>query len=395
MHILATLVESVRQVVPAAHSGWVGLLEEKEQLVIPQVAVGYASHPDILDIRYRLETRTWENMETSDALPLRVFRTGRAERVGEVNFANQYRLSSDDLLRYRKATSGRLPISAMLVPLSISDQVHGVMFLENFDTPGAFTEEDEALASSFTRQATMALENARLYQASERRATQLQALTRVAGTMTSSLQRDQLISSLLDQVKMVLPYDTATLWLRSGSSLTVASAAGFADNDSRLDLAVAVKDSGLFKTMIQTSEPILVGDLRNDQRFPSLVEPEYLSWLGIPLIYKLEVIGLIALEKREAGYYSPDHVTAATAFASQAAVSLENARLYEESTRRAAELDDRSQRLALLNRLSSELVASLDIDYIFQMTGQQLLEALDATGVAAVMIGPEEVYFAG
>ena len=191
---------------------------------------------------------------------------------------------------------------------------------------------------------------------------------------------------------MVLPYDTATLWLRSGSSLTVASAAGFADNDSRLDLAVAVKDSALFKTMIQTNEPILVEDLRKDERFPSLIEPEYLSWLGIPLIYKLEVTGVIALEKREAGYYSPDHVTAATAFASQAAVSLENAQLYEESTRRAAELDDRSQRMALLNRLSSELVASLDVDYIFRMTGQQLLEALHATGVAAVMIGPEDGY---
>ena len=117
----------------------------------------------------------------------------------------QYHLSSDDLLRYRKATSGRLPISAMLVPLRMGESVLGVMFLENFDTPGAFTEEDEALASSFTRQATMALENARLYQASEQRATQLQALTKVAGTITSSLQRDELISSLLDQMKIDSP----------------------------------------------------------------------------------------------------------------------------------------------------------------------------------------------
>ena len=65
----------------------------------------------------------------------------------------------------------------------------------------------------------MALENARLYQASERRALQLQALTMVAGTITSSLQREELISSLLDQLKLVLPYDTATLWLRSAESL--------------------------------------------------------------------------------------------------------------------------------------------------------------------------------
>ena len=153
-----------------------------------------------------------------------------------------------------------------------------------------------------------------------------------------------------------------------------------------------MEDSALFKTMIQTGEPIAVGDLRNDRRFPSLLEPDYLSWLGIPLIYKSEVIGLIALEKREADFYNSEYIQAATAFASQAAVSLENARLYEESTNRATELDQRSQRLALLNRLSSELVASLDIDYIFQLTGQQLRGALNATGVAAIMIDPRKKY---
>ena len=390
--ILAALVQSVGQVLPHAHSGWVGMWEEKEMAIVPQAATGYASSQDILDIRYGLQTKTGEIVDSRVVLPLRVFRTGRAERVVEVRFAEQYSLGSDDLLHYRKATGGRLPISAMIIPLRIGDNVLGVVFFENFDTPGAFTEEDEALISSFTRQAAMALENARLYQASERRATQLQALTAVAGTITSSLQRDALVSSLLDQMKLVLPYDTATLWLRTGSELAVSAANGFADNEMRLNLRVAVEDSELFKNMIQTGEPILVGDLRNDRRFPLLVEPDYLSWLGIPLIYKAEVIGLIALEKKEADYYTPDSVQAATAFASQAAVSLENARLYQESTDRAAELDERSQRMALLNRLSSELVASLDMDYIFQLTGQQLLGALEATGVAAVMIDPRHKY---
>jgi PAS domain S-box-containing protein len=390
--ILTSLVESTKQVLPHAHSGWVGLWDEKELSIVPQSAVGYASPSDVLGIRYGLQTKTGEIIDTRIVLPLRVFRTGKAERVLEVDFAKQYHLSSDDLLRYRTATSGRLPVSAMLVPLRTGESVLGVMFLENFDTPNAFTDEDEALASSFSGQATMALENARLYQASEQRTIQLQALTKVAGTITSSLQRDELISSLLDQMKLILPYDTATLWLRSGDVLTVAATTGFVDKDSRVNLSVAVEDSSLFKTMIQTSEPITVGDLRNDRRFPSLVEPDYLSWLGIPLIFKSEVIGLIALEKRESDFYSPDFVQAATTFASQAAVSLENARLYEESTGRAAELDERSQRLALLNRLSSELVASLDTDYIFQLTGQQLRSALNSSGVAAVMIDPRKKY---
>ncbi len=347
--------------------------------------MGYASQLDILGIRYSLNSESGAPVDARVVLPLRVFRTGRSERVAELRFGLQYQLSADDLMRYRRATNGRLPISVMVVPLSIGESVLGVVCLENFETQSAFSEEDESLADSFTRQAAMALENARLYQASEQRAAQLQALTMVSGTITSRLQRDELIALLLDQLKIVVPYNTATLWLRGGSELTVAAATGFADNDSRLNLSVAVEDSVLFKTMIQTTEPIFVGDVRNDPRFPMLLEPDHLSWLAIPLIYKSEVIGVIALEKHEPDFYTSEIIQAATTIAGQAAVALENARLFEESNRRAAELAERSQRLALLNQLSGDLVSSLDIDYIIQLTGKQLVNALDAAGALALM----------
>ncbi|HEX9018301.1 MAG TPA: GAF domain-containing protein [Anaerolineaceae bacterium] len=390
--ILGTLIESVRQALPSIHAGWVGLWEEKEHALIPQAAVGYVSKPDILGIRYAHTARPGSEDDTLIPLPLKVFRSGQPERISEVDFASQYRLGAGDLLHYRKASSGRLPVSVLLVPLRIGENTLGVMFLENFDTPGAFSQEDEALAASFTGQAAMALENARLFQASEQRANQLQALTKVAGTITSSLQRNALIATLLDQLKVVVPYDTATLWLRSGETLSVAEATGFADNESRLNLSVDVQDSALFKAMIRTGAPIIVSDVRSDTRFPALLEPDYLSWLGIPLVYKSELTGLIALEKRETDFFTRDYVAAATAFASQAAVSLENARLYEESTRRASELDDRSQRMALLNRLSGELGASFDTDYIFHLAAQELRDALDASGVAVVMIEPDNKY---
>ena len=387
--IFASLVESISQVIPNANACWIGMWEEKDLAIIPQAAIGYQSMVDILGIRYWLQTPSGEIMDTRVVLPLRVFRTGRTERVAELNFATQYHLSAEDLQRYRRASGGRLPISVMLIPLRIADNVLGVVCLENFKTQAAFTEEDEDLAFSFTRQAAMALENARLYQASEQRATQLQALTMVAGTITSSLQSDELITLLLGQLKIVVPYDTATLWLREGNQLSVRAATGFADNDSRLNISVAVNESVLFTTMIQTMEPISVNDIRNDRRFPMLFEPENLSWLGIPLIYKSGVIGVIALEKREPDFYATEIIQAATTYAGQAAVALENARLFEETQRRTAELDDRSKRLALLNQLSSELAASLDMDHIFKLTGQLLVGALDASGVAAILVDQE------
>lgn len=382
INILQSLVDSVLQVISSAHAGWVALWDEKEEALIPQAATGYSENASLRGIRFSQK----DLPGVSISLPLRAFQKAQPMRIAEVSFAQEYMLSADDLLRYRKATAGRLPVSSMLVPLVRGENVLGVLVLDNFNIPAAFTEEDENLTQSLAQQAALGLENARLFTSAEQRSAQLQALTQVAGTITSSLQSEDLIASLLDQLKLILPYDTATLWLRSGDQVCVAAASGFADAESRTGISVDVGDSVLFQQMEKTGQAISVEDIRLDSRFPSIMEPDKFSWLGIPLMAKSQLVGMIALEKAEPGFYNPEHIQAATTFASQAAVGLENARLFEESVRRAAELDQRSQRLALLNEFSSELTASLDVDYILKLTAQQLLNALSASRVAAILL---------
>jgi len=390
--ILTTLVENVRKVLPQAQAAWAGMIHEQQLTVIPQVSRGYADDEAHRMIRYSLVSATGILGEEPRLLLLRVLRSGEPLRVAEVDFATQYQLSSEDLMRYRQATRGKLPVSCMVLPLRPADRISGVLVLENFETSGAFSPEDEALAYSFAQQAALALDNARLFQAAESRADQLLNLTRASAKLTASLRQEELIGSLLDYLATVIPYETATLWMRRGNVLSILAAQGFEDNESRIGLTAAVEDSALFREMIQTGEPVTVRDVRADPRFPSLVEPENLSWLGMPLIVKGEVIGLLALEKREAGFYSPEHIHAAATFAGQVAAALENARLFEESLRRAGELDQRSRRLALLNRLSEELGASLEMGTILQVTAEHMLGALNASIVAGVMIGPGDKY---
>ena len=211
--------------------------------------------------------------------------------------------------------------------------------------------------------------------------------------ITSSLRTDELINSLLGLVRSIIHYDTGTLWLRKGENLIVRAASGFEDSDQRLGLVVASEDSLLLKEMIETTQPILVNDVRSDSRFPQLVEPHYLTWLGIPLVSKGSVVGVIALEKLEANYYLEDNIKAMITFAGQTAVALENARLYEESTQRAEELHERSQRLTLLNRLSAELSGSLDLKYILGLTLRELAEAVHCDKVSAILFDVSGVPF--
>ncbi len=374
-NILSVLVNSALRAIPAAHTGMAALWDAKAACLSPQAAAGYADVDSLLQIGHPLD----------GGLPGEVFASGQARRVGEVEFARDYRLPAEDLLRYRRATAGRLPVSSLLVPIRVGEARLGLLVLDSFTTPEAFTGEDEAMLVSLAGQAALALENARLFQASEERAGQLLALNNVAATITSSLQSDELIASLLEELDAVLPYETGALWLRRGEILTVAAARGFPDNEDRVGLSVAVEDSALFREMIQTGQALLVSDTQADPRFPALAPQERRSWLGIPLVAKGEVIGAFALEKQQADFYTPGHVQAAATFAGQAAVALENARLYEESLHKAADLNERSQRLALLNRLSSLLSASLDLSQILQVTARELLRALNASVVSALL----------
>jgi GAF domain-containing protein/nitrogen-specific signal transduction histidine kinase len=372
-NIIRALLDSGRRVLPAAHAGVVLMFNEQSNLLTPGAVSGYADNNSMLQIAYRV----------GEALPGIVFAGKKPRRVDEIDFPRDYALSSEKLGLYRQATGGRLPVSSLLIPILAGDQMLGILILDNFNTPSAFKPEDENLIMSLSQQVALSLENVRLMHVMTERAGQLQALNDVATVMTSNLRSDELIASLLDQLVSVLPFDTATLWLRDKEHLIVASVRGFPDAERRLGLTLAVADSALFNEMIKSGQSISVPDVREDPRFPP-VEAPHLSWLGIPLVSKGELIGVIALEKWQSYFYTREQIQLASTFASQAAAALDNAKLFEESLSRAADLDQRSQRLALLNRFSSALSGLLDADQILRLTAEELQRALNVTRTSAV-----------
>ncbi len=378
--ILATLVDSAVRVITSSNASLVAIWDQKQELLVPRFASGYQNTQKILQIAYR----------SGEALPGKVFAEGTPLRADEVDLAVDYNISPDNLLLYQEATAGYVPISSMVIPIQAGQVTLGILVLDNFRKPAAFTREDQNLISSLTQQTGLILENARLFQDAQTRATQLQALTDVATTITSNLQVDAVIASLLDQLAIVIPFENSTLWVRQGDFLKVRAAQGFDDDEERAGLTVAIDDSQLLNEMITTGQPINVPNVHEDPRFPALTEHPRLSWAGIPLINQGEVIGVIALEKQEPNFYTAEHIRVASTFAGQAAIALENARLFEESVQRTQQLDQRTQRLDLLNRLSTEFSASLDMDHILHFTISQVSGAVPVSSVSAVLVDDDD-----
>jgi PAS domain S-box-containing protein len=129
-----------------------------------------------------------------------------------------------------------------------------------------------------------------------------------------------------------------------------------------------------------------IHDVSKDERFPYSQASPTRSWLGVSLVSRGNLIGLLVMEKSEVGFYTATMEQLALTFANQAAISLENARLYQEATRTAAEntrlynetalrarkLDQQAKRLALLNQVSNALTQSPDVENIFDVTLREI-----------------------
>jgi len=162
--LVHTLLENARRVLPAAHAGVVMMWDEETSQLTPQAVSGYVDNEAMRRIPYRL----------GESLPSKVFEQKRVLRVDEVLFNRDYNLSTEELLLYRRATGGRLPISSLLIPIQSDKKDFGVLLLDNFNTPAAFHDDDETLLVSLSQQVALSLQNVYLVQATQERVAQLE-----------------------------------------------------------------------------------------------------------------------------------------------------------------------------------------------------------------------------
>jgi K+-sensing histidine kinase KdpD len=371
--ILKELLAVLMEFVPAADAGWIGLWNEQDQSIKPEHFYNYSdSLYEIQFIRPSLPVEIWEHQKTIV--------------LNDMDFPVSYRMTESEAVQYLRATQNQIPNTCLQTPLFSSNQCIGVLLLEIFNQEKTFSDEDVSITLSLLQQANLALANADLFITTEKQSDRLKILSDLSKSISASLNRQELQDSLLNQLRQLIDYETATLWEKETDHLRVIAADGFTDREDRTGLKVQIDDSLLFQEMFNTKKPVVIADIREDLRFPSLMEVENLSWLGIPLISKMEVIGVIALEKKEKGYYNDELVQLAEAFASQAAIALDNASLYQDSLRRGSELDERTQKLTWLNQFSSEVNRSLDISHILQLTTDYVSNVINCEMITVFLI---------
>ena len=227
-------------------------------------------------------------------------------------------------------------VSQLAVPLRRKGRVIGALNLLS-ERKGAFTLRDEALLRQFGAHVAVAIENARLFESERHHVEMMETLAEIGREMSSILDLDALLTRIASLTKRIIAYRTFGILLLNDDTqeLDMKLAVRYGEDSTLTSVKLGV---GLIGWAAQHKEPVLVPDVSQDPRYVHAVK-DARSELVIPLLAKDRVIGVFDLESPELDAFTKEHAELLTLLASQAAVAIENARLYEEIRRNEVRIE--------------------------------------------------------
>ena len=216
--------------------------------------------------------------------------------------------------------------SELVVPLIHKKRTIGALNVLSHH-PDEFTPADVDVLRQFGAHVAVGIVNARLFERSRSDADAFETLAEIGRDVAAVLDLDELFTRIAQLMRRVVDYRTFGIWLvnESRRELEIKLAVQYGE---KVDVPRVPLGEGLVGYAALHKEPVLVPDVAQDPRYINVVA-DVRSELAIPMLRQDRVIGVLDLESPELGAFTKRDVEILTLLASQAAVAIENARLYE------------------------------------------------------------------
>lgn len=272
----------------------------------------------------------------------------------------------------------------MGVPLVAGPRTLGVIAVGKTIPGETYSDEQLKIFGDIGALAATSIDKARLFAETERRARQLNVLNEISRQLVAT---ESDVEKLLE---IITSSAVDILGAEAGSLLLTAD-----DSSGDLEFKVAVGGSGqelvgsrlpagkgLVGKVAETGRHVIQNDAAHDPRHAAVTEFRTKSVLAVPLTAKDKVIGVLeVLNKKDGTIYVEQDVELLTTFAGQAAIAIENARLFEMTD---LQLTKRIQELEILERIDTELNRTLDLNKVAEITVRW---AIVNSGAAAGLLG--------
>jgi GAF domain-containing protein len=268
--------------------------------------------------------------------------------------------------------AGRDSASWLGVPMFLGAKPIGVLTVQSFSKSRLYDEHHQELLTAFASQTAIAVENIRLLEQTRERATELTVLNEMGRDLSETLDVQTIVESayqyssqLLDTTNFYIAlYEPEREWLE----FSLATEGG-----ARKRWAGRTMGQGLTEYIIRSRRPLLIAEDVNGwlaaNGLASIGTPAQ-SWMGVPMLYGDEMIGVIALQSFDAAHhFNAHHMELLSAISGQTASALSNARLFEQ-------VQARARREQILRQITAEVRRAVDMDTIMRTAVQELGQAL-------------------
>ncbi len=305
--------------------------------------------------------------------------TGHPVRVSDVSQDPRY-INAIDSVR-----------SELAVPLMFRGKCVGVLDIQSRHLD-YFTKDQQRILELLASRLAVAIENAKLFQKVRAQAETLLVLNEVSREISSILDVEELLRHAAEQVKRVIDYQILSIMLYDEEQHIFRHRVDVKHGQRVQGKMRVAATEGIVGAAATLREPVLVPDVTKDERY-LMINPETRSELAIPMMYKGKVIGVLDLESPQLNYFNADHVQTLSILASNLAVSLENARLYEQVAKDEARLDREVQ---AAKRIQGALLRPVPTDDYGLDVAARYLSAREVCGdlYEFLRYGPQQLGFA-
>jgi diguanylate cyclase (GGDEF)-like protein/PAS domain S-box-containing protein len=251
------------------------------------------------------------------------------------------------------------------VPLMVGDRVVGVISMQ-CTQPNAYHPEQIRLLETIATQTAGAIENARLFKEVRLRAEEMTALFDIGITITSGLEMEQVLKALLEKCRQVLPVEAFYIAIFDPETCTIQHPLAY---DMGEYLQIPTRDirqnPGVSGQVINNRQTLYIPDItspdvmKNFQIFRTSGNPTR-SYVGVPMMVADRIVGVISMQSYQPNAYDPGQIRLLETIATQAAVALDNSRLYTKSQQEIKQREETEHRYRALFEQSHDAVFILD-----------------------------------
>jgi len=245
--------------------------------------------------------------------------TGQAVRVGDVLKDPRYLPAVEEVR------------SELAVPLIVRGRVIGVMDIESRQVD-YFTPAQQTILTLVAGRIGTAVENARLFENAQKQAETLLLLNEIGREANATLQVEEVLRRAAELTKRLIDYQIFSILLYDEGAAAFRHRVTVKFGQRVQEKSLVPVHEGIIGAAAKLRRPVVVPDVALDPRY-RMVNPETRSELAVPMIHQTRIIGVMDLESPQLNYFTPEHVQVLSILAAHLAVSIENARLYEQVAR--------------------------------------------------------------